>query len=120
MYFSLLKSREKWAKLPNGVVLHLIGSGIVAAKPVFLCGLLTGSQYGYCRYVKQGRCSMTRRLFCLECQCWLEAEQVSWNVADRKSRVHSWFRCKNCGQDHVYYSDHVKTLNAIKLMQKKH
>lgn len=57
---------------------------------------------------------MTQRLFCLQCECWLEAEQVSLHVKDRKTDVHSWFRCDNCGKDHVYYSDHEKTRNAIR------
>ena len=63
---------------------------------------------------------MTRRLFCLDCECWLEQEQVSLHVDDRKASIHSWFRCKTCGQDHVYYSDHDKTRKAIKQMQRKH
>ncbi len=58
---------------------------------------------------------MTQRLYCLICERWLESDEVSLLLGERKKEVHSWFRCERCGKDHVHYADHIKVINAIKL-----
>lgn len=58
---------------------------------------------------------MTQRLFCLTCHCWLEPDDVYLRMEERREKVHSWFHCCHCGEDHVYYSDHDKVREAIRL-----